>query len=151
VSNYSILRNKRKKRPKLNKKCRLRSRTFWCVILWVNKRKQRTFVGRTFRIPVFAVPRLRYKLQNRIGQRYITRTLGGIKLNRQSRTFDTLISQNFPCCAMEMSVHPSPDVQESSRGVTSLVVGYNGMKNSTLDQVKSFVALRQGRIIICIV
>lgn len=46
---------------------------------------------------------------------------------------------------MEMSVHPSPDVQESSRGVAILVVGHNGMKNKVLGQLKSFVALRQGR------
>lgn len=71
--------------------------------------------------------------------------MGGIKLNRQSGTFDTLISQSFPRCAMEMSVHPSPDVQESSRGVAILVVGHNGMKNNVLGQLKSFVALRQGR------
>lgn len=107
-----------------------------------NKGPVRTNVSHSsFRISVL----LRYKLQNRIGQRYIVRAMGGIKLNRQSGTFDTLISQSFPRCAMEMSMHPSPDVQESSRGVAILVVGHNGMKNNILGQLTSFVALRQGR------
>lgn len=129
---------------------KLNIRLFLRIIFWVNRRKQRTCVRRTFRIPVFAYTRLRYELQNRTGQRYIMRTMGGIKLNRQSGTFDTLISQSFPRCAMEMSVHPSPDVQESSRGVAILVsLDTMGWKITYWASLKvSLPYVRDGRIVI---
>lgn len=73
-----------------------------------------------------------------------------IEPNRQRVVVSHVQQVNFPSPRvprrMETSVYPSPGIHVSLRAAaSSCVIGHNEMKNNERDQVKSYIALSQGR------